>query len=150
MEAAVYDEFLAHFADLAAAQIVGDPMDEHVQLGPCARDDLRATVHEQVSQTLARGARLVTGGKFVERPGYFYEPTVVAGVLPGMEMFDEEVFGPAAALVRADEPRARAGARERLPLRARRQPLDARHRACGAAGSTHRNRQRLHQRNGSE
>ncbi len=102
VEAAVYDEFLAHFADLAAAQIVGDPMDEHVQLGPCARDDLRATVHEQVSQTLARGAQLVTGGKFVERPGYFYEPTVVAGVLPGMEMFDEEVFGPAAALVRAE------------------------------------------------
>jgi acyl-CoA reductase-like NAD-dependent aldehyde dehydrogenase len=103
VEAAVYDEFLSRFAQLAAAQIVGDPMEERVELGPCARDDLRATVHEQVSATIAGGARLVTGGKAIDRPGYFYEPTIVADVQPGMRMFDEEVFGPAAAVVRADD-----------------------------------------------
>jgi succinate-semialdehyde dehydrogenase / glutarate-semialdehyde dehydrogenase len=103
VEGAVYDEFLSRFAQLAAAQIVGDPMEERVELGPCARDDLRATVHEQVCQTLGRGARLVTGGKAIDRPGYFYEPTIVAEVLPGMRMFDEEVFGPAAAVVRAED-----------------------------------------------
>jgi acyl-CoA reductase-like NAD-dependent aldehyde dehydrogenase len=74
-----------------------------VQLGPCARDDLRKAVNEQISDTIERGARLVTGGRSIDRAGFFYEPTVVAGVLPGMRMFDEEVFGPAAAVVRAND-----------------------------------------------
>jgi succinate-semialdehyde dehydrogenase/glutarate-semialdehyde dehydrogenase len=103
VESAVYDEFLTRFAELARAQVVGDPMEEHVQLGPCARSDLRQTIGEQVAATLDRGARLVLGGKPVDRIGYFYEPTVVAEVVPGMPMFDEEVFGPAAAVVRAKD-----------------------------------------------
>jgi len=103
VEDSVYDDFLSRFAELAAAQIVGDPMEERVQLGPCARDDLRKAVHEQVSGTIECGARLVTGGRSIDRAGFFYEPTVVAGVLPGMPMFDEEVFGPAAAVVRAND-----------------------------------------------
>jgi succinate-semialdehyde dehydrogenase/glutarate-semialdehyde dehydrogenase len=74
-----------------------------VQIGPCARGDLRQTVHEQVSSTVESGARLVTGGKPVGIRGYFYEPTIVADVTPGMRMFDEEVFGPAAAVVRAED-----------------------------------------------
>ncbi|MBV9334203.1 MAG: NAD-dependent succinate-semialdehyde dehydrogenase, partial [Candidatus Eremiobacteraeota bacterium] len=102
VEAGVYDEFVRRFGQLASAQIVGDPLEDRVQLGPCAREDLRETVHAQVRQTLERGATLVCGGKEVERAGYFYEPTVVADVLPGMPMFDEEVFGPAAAVVRAE------------------------------------------------
>ncbi len=103
VEDSVYDDFLSRFAELTAAQVVGDPLEERVQLGPCARDDLRKAVHAQVGGTIAAGARLVTGGRFIERPGFFYEPTVVAGVLPGMRMFDEEVFGPAAAVVRAND-----------------------------------------------
>jgi succinate-semialdehyde dehydrogenase/glutarate-semialdehyde dehydrogenase len=103
VEDPVYDDFLSRFAELAAAQIVGDPMEERVQLGPCARDDLRKAVDEQISGTIERGARLVTGGRSIDRAGFFYEPTVVAGVLPGMRMFDEEVFGPAAAVVRAND-----------------------------------------------
>ncbi|MGA7200303.1 MAG: NAD-dependent succinate-semialdehyde dehydrogenase [Candidatus Cybelea sp.] len=103
VEDAVYDDFLSRFAELAAAQIVGDPMEERVQLGPCARYDLRKAVDEQISGTIERGARLVTGGRSIDRAGFFYEPTVVAGVLPGMRMFDEEVFGPAAAVVRAND-----------------------------------------------
>ncbi|HEX4013251.1 MAG TPA: NAD-dependent succinate-semialdehyde dehydrogenase [Candidatus Cybelea sp.] len=103
VEQTVYDEFLSRFAERAAAQIVGDPMNERTQLGPCARQDLRETIHEQVSSTLAAGARLLTGGHVVEGRGFFYEPTVVGGVEPGMAMFDEEVFGPAAAVVRASD-----------------------------------------------
>jgi acyl-CoA reductase-like NAD-dependent aldehyde dehydrogenase len=103
VEDAVYDEFLARFAELTGAQIVGDPMDERVQLGPCARADLRQSVDDQIRATVAAGARLVTGGRFIERPGFFYEPTVVSGVVPGAPMFDEEVFGPAAAVVRAND-----------------------------------------------
>jgi succinate-semialdehyde dehydrogenase/glutarate-semialdehyde dehydrogenase len=103
VEDGVYDEFVQRFAQLAGAQIVGNPMEDRVQLGPCAREDLRETVDGQVRATLERGAALVCGGKRLERAGFFYEPTVVAGVAPGMRMFDEEVFGPAAAVVRADD-----------------------------------------------
>jgi acyl-CoA reductase-like NAD-dependent aldehyde dehydrogenase len=103
VERGVYDEFLSRFVELAAAQIVGNPMDEEVQLGPCARSDLRETVHQQVTATLARGARLALGGKPIDGAGYFYEPTIVADVVAGMAMFEEEVFGPAAAVVRAND-----------------------------------------------
>jgi acyl-CoA reductase-like NAD-dependent aldehyde dehydrogenase len=103
VEGSVHDEFVRRFVELAGAQIIGNPMDERVQLGPCAREDLRQTVHAQVSATLDRGARLELGGKSLERSGFFYEPTVVSEVVPGMRMFDEEVFGPAAAVVRAKD-----------------------------------------------
>jgi len=101
VEDPVYDQFLERFGAIAGAQIVGNPMEERVQIGPCARADLRDTVGEQVRETLARGARLMTGGKAGAGPGFFYEPTVVADVVAGMRMFDEEVFGPAAAVIRA-------------------------------------------------
>jgi acyl-CoA reductase-like NAD-dependent aldehyde dehydrogenase len=103
VEDPVYDEFLARFADRTHEQVVGNPMEERVQIGPCARSDLRQTVHEQVSATIESGARLVLGGKPIGGKGYFYEPTIVADVTPGMKMFDEEVFGPAAAVVRAKD-----------------------------------------------
>jgi acyl-CoA reductase-like NAD-dependent aldehyde dehydrogenase len=103
VESPVYDEFLSRFVELAGAQVIGDPAVEGVQLGPCARQDLRQSVDEQVRATLARGADLALGGKAVARAGFFYEPTVLANVLPGMRMFDEEVFGPAAAVVRAND-----------------------------------------------
>jgi succinate-semialdehyde dehydrogenase/glutarate-semialdehyde dehydrogenase len=103
VEAGVYDEFAQRFAQAAGAQIVGNPMEDRVQLGPCAREDLRETMHQQVRATLEQGGTLVCGGRPLERVGFFYEPTVVAGVLPGMRMFDEEVFGPAAAVIRADD-----------------------------------------------
>lgn len=103
VEADVYDEFLSRFVELSAAQIVGDPMEERVALGPCAREDLRQTVHEQVQATLAGGARLALGGRPLDRAGYFYEPTIVSEVVAGTPMFEEEVFGPAAAVVRAND-----------------------------------------------
>jgi acyl-CoA reductase-like NAD-dependent aldehyde dehydrogenase len=103
VESAVYDGFLHRFVERARAQIVGNPMEETTQLGPCAREDLRQTVHEQVAATLERGADLALGGRLLQREGFFYEPTIVGGVLPGMRMFDEETFGPAAAVIRAKD-----------------------------------------------
>ncbi|HEY1655637.1 MAG TPA: NAD-dependent succinate-semialdehyde dehydrogenase [Candidatus Tumulicola sp.] len=97
----VYDEFVERFVTLAAAQRVGNPMDDGVALGPCARADLRAGVDAQVRDTVAGGARLNLGGKTIAGAGFFYEATIVSDVVPGMRMFDEEVFGPAAAIVRA-------------------------------------------------
>ncbi|HEY4433165.1 MAG TPA: NAD-dependent succinate-semialdehyde dehydrogenase [Candidatus Cybelea sp.] len=104
VEDRVYDEFLSRFVEKAAALVVGDPMEERTALGPCAREDLRQTIHQQVLGTVSAGGQLATGGKFVQRRGFFYEPTVVAGVEPGMAMFEEEVFGPAAAVIRATDP----------------------------------------------
>ncbi len=101
VEERVHDVFLAAFAAAANALRIGAPMDEATQLGPCARADLRETLHRQVHDSLGRGARLVCGGNVVERAGFFYEPTVVANVARGMRMFDEETFGPAAAVIRA-------------------------------------------------
>ena len=73
-----------------------------LQAAPCAplvRDDIRANLHRQVEETVAAGARLVCGGEVPGGPGWFYPPTLVAEVAPGMACFDEETFGPVAAIV---------------------------------------------------
>ena len=101
VEEPVYDRFVARFAEAAAAQHVGDPADDLTEIGPVARRDLRDTLERQVTQTVVDGGTIVTGGKPVDRAGFFFQPTVVADVTPGAPMFSEETFGPAAAVVRA-------------------------------------------------
>src|SRR5207302_1788991 len=66
-----------------------------------ARDDLRASLHRQVEESVKRGAQLLLGGRIPEGPGAFYPPTVLAAVNKGMPAFDEETFGPVAAVIRA-------------------------------------------------
>jgi succinate-semialdehyde dehydrogenase len=80
----------------------GDPLDPSSALGPMARADLRDELHAQVERTIASGARLLLGGQKIDGPGNFYAPTVLTGVQPGMSAFDEETFGPVAALTIAD------------------------------------------------
>ncbi len=89
------------FASEMAAKRTGDPLDPATLVGPLAREDLRRTVARQVEASVNRGARLLLGGKVPAGPGFFYPPTVLAGVRKGMPAFDEEVFGPAAAIVPA-------------------------------------------------
>jgi len=101
VEDGLYDRFVRGFAQAAAAQRVGNPMDAETQLGPCARRDLRDALERQVTQSVARGARIVTGGKPIAGNGFFFEPAIVADVGKGMPMFEEETFGPAAAVTRA-------------------------------------------------
>src|SRR5437764_15092045 len=79
---------------------VGDPFDPGTEVGPQARFDLRANLHRQVEESLERGAQLLLGGKLPEGPGAFYPPTVLAAVQTGSPAFDEEVFGPVAAVIR--------------------------------------------------
>jgi succinate-semialdehyde dehydrogenase/glutarate-semialdehyde dehydrogenase len=98
---AVADEFEERFVARMAARRMGDPLDEANDLGPQARRDLRDDLHDQVRRSVAQGARLALGGAAPEGPGAFYPPTVLTGVVPGMPAFDEEVFGPVAAVVRA-------------------------------------------------
>ncbi len=105
VEDSVYDAFVDRFVRIAGAQKLGNPMEESSELGPVARADLMKTLHEQVRGTVDAGATLLLGGRPVDEPGNFYQPTIAGGVRPGMRMFDEETFGPAAAVVRAKDER---------------------------------------------
>ncbi|MBC5815071.1 MAG: NAD-dependent succinate-semialdehyde dehydrogenase [Candidatus Eremiobacteraeota bacterium] len=102
VEQSVYEDFTTKFAAAAAAQVLGDPLDQKTELGPVARDDLRDALAKQISASVSAGARIVTGGKAVERKGFFYEATILADVTPSMAVFREETFGPAAAVMQAE------------------------------------------------
>jgi succinate-semialdehyde dehydrogenase/glutarate-semialdehyde dehydrogenase len=94
-------EFTERFVARMRDKRVGDPLQEDTEVGPLARHDLREALHEQVSASVRNGARVVTGGKIPEGPGAFYPPTVLTDVAPGMPAYDEELFGPVAAIVGA-------------------------------------------------
>lgn len=81
----------------------GDPLDPNTKLGPMARDDLRAHVHQQVRETVAKGAILRLGGNLPKERGYYYPPTVLTHVRPGMPAFDDEIFGPVFAITIATD-----------------------------------------------
>ncbi|MEK6777662.1 MAG: NAD-dependent succinate-semialdehyde dehydrogenase [bacterium] len=100
---AAADEFLGLFRKSMESLIVGDPLNEKTQVGPQAREDLMRELHSQVEKSIGMGARLITGGKPLDRPGYFYPPTILEDVRPGMPAFDQELFGPVAAVVRAKD-----------------------------------------------
>ncbi|MCZ2860111.1 NADP-dependent succinic semialdehyde dehydrogenase [Blastococcus sp. VKM Ac-2987] len=98
----VAEEFTRLFAEKIGALTVGDPMDPDTQIGPLATESGVQDVEEYVEDARAKGASVVVGGARVERPGWFYEPTLVSGVTPEMRMHSEEVFGPVAALYTVD------------------------------------------------
>jgi acyl-CoA reductase-like NAD-dependent aldehyde dehydrogenase len=100
---AVAERFTALFVQGARALKVGDPLAEGTQVGPLARADLRHAIHDQVQRAVAAGAQLLTGGHALPGDGYFYAPTVLGNVRPGMAVFDEETFGPAAAVIVAQD-----------------------------------------------
>lgn len=90
----ILDEFLRLINIEIDKLKIGNPLNEGVQVGPLARADLREEIHYQVEQTLKQGATLLRGGKFIEGDGYFYEPTIITNLKPGMNLYDEESFGP--------------------------------------------------------
>jgi succinate-semialdehyde dehydrogenase/glutarate-semialdehyde dehydrogenase len=96
----IADEFVAEFLANTKELVVGDPTDPATTIGPMARGNLRAELHDQVQRTVQNGGRVVLGGNIVDGPGYFYEPTIIDHVAPGQAAFDEETFGPVAAIVR--------------------------------------------------
>ncbi|CAL1241847.1 NAD-dependent succinate-semialdehyde dehydrogenase [Candidatus Methylocalor cossyra] len=109
--AAIADEFLARFQRRVEALTVGDPSREDTDLGPLARADLRATLHRQVEDSIRAGAQPLTGCRKLDGPGFFYMPSILDQVGPGMPAHDEELFGPVAAIVRVrDEDQALAAA----------------------------------------
>ena len=103
LERPIADAFTAKYVEAVGRVKAGDPLDPATTIGPIARADLRDGVHDQVERSIAAGARLLAGGRTIDGPGHFYQPTVLADVRPGMAAFDEEVFGPVAALVVAED-----------------------------------------------
>ncbi|MEG9438401.1 aldehyde dehydrogenase family protein [Edaphobacter sp. HDX4] len=99
----IADAFEEQFVEAAQTIKVGDPTNEATQMGPVARTDLRDTLHKQVQDSVSAGAVLLCGGKPVPGKGAFYTPTVLSQVKPGMRAFDEETFGPVAAIMRAPD-----------------------------------------------
>ncbi len=98
----VHKAFTEQVVALMSAKRAGDPLGgTDPDLGPMARRDLRDDLHAQVQRTVQSGARLVLGGEVPAGKGWFYPPTLLDGVRPGMAAFDEETFGPVAALVAA-------------------------------------------------
>ncbi len=103
VQEAVYDAFLGRFKKAMAALVVGDPLDEATQVGPQAREDLMRELHDQVEDAVAAGAEIMLGGSPLKRRGYFYPPTILAGVRHGMRAYHEEMFGPVAAVIRVSD-----------------------------------------------
>ena len=99
----IYNEFEKLFVEKMKSKKMGDPMDENNHIGPQARKDLRDELHEQVLESIAKGAKVLLGGKIPEEKGAYYPPTVLSNVKPGMPAYEEELFGPVAALIKAKD-----------------------------------------------
>lgn len=103
----VTEKNFEHFEKLILQHVrslnMGDPRDRRYNLGPIARADLRYQLHDQVMRTVSKGGKLLYGGTVPSGHGFFYPPTVLTEVKPGMPAFNEEVFGPVVALIRAQD-----------------------------------------------
>jgi succinate-semialdehyde dehydrogenase/glutarate-semialdehyde dehydrogenase len=99
VEAPIYKDFKAELAKRFRELTVGDPMQESTDIGPLARIDLAEELEEQMKKSIEVGAELLLGGK---RDGAIFHPTILAGVKPGMPVFDEETFGPLATITKVD------------------------------------------------
>ncbi len=98
----IADAFERRFTELMAGLKVGDPMDPATDVGPLATADVLRSLEAQVNETVAMGARVLLGGKRLDRRGFFFAPTVLANIPPGSPAQRDELFGPVASLFRAD------------------------------------------------
>jgi len=101
VDADLAETFTRRFAERMAALVVGDPLDTATQVGPVVSAAAVQALEAQLADALAQGARVVTGGTRLPRPGYYFAPTVVIGVIPAMRLAAEEVFGPIAPVLAA-------------------------------------------------
>lgn len=98
----VLEPFLEAMRREMESLTVGDPTQDETQIGPIAREDLLAELHDQVQRSLSAGARLVCGGERLNREGFYYAPTILRDVSRENPAFQEELFGPVAAVVAAE------------------------------------------------
>ncbi len=103
LEQSIADEYTGRYIEEVESLTIGDPSDEDTDIGPLAREDLRDDVHNQVERAQEDGAVVRAGGRHRDGAGYYYEPTVLDGVAAGSVAFDEEIFGPVASMIVADD-----------------------------------------------
>lgn len=99
----IVEDFTKKFLDNWNLAKVGDPMDENTDVGPLASENILNEVVRQIKDSVDMGARIIAGGKPLEAKGFYLEPTVITEVKKGMPVYDEEVFGPVAAIIVADD-----------------------------------------------
>jgi len=105
VDAALVETFTEQFKQtIEQGLLAGDPMKAETTLAPMARQDLLDELHQQVMKSVEMGAKIVTGGYQLDRPGAYYAPTILTNVSSGMPAFDEEFFGPVAIILKASEP----------------------------------------------
>ena len=95
----VVEKFTKLFVENTQAEVVGDPLDAKTTVGPLVRDSQRQALAKQVDDAKGKGGKILTGGNFVDRDGFFYAPTIISGVNHEMDVVREEVFGPAAPII---------------------------------------------------
>ena len=98
-----YDAFVDAYAEKFGAIEMGDPNEKDTKLGPMVSEDQRDKLHKQVKASVDKGARIVVGGEVPDRTGWFYPATVLADVAPGQPAYDDELFGPAASIIKAKD-----------------------------------------------
>lgn len=98
----VYDEFVDAFTAGFRSLVVGDPTEEATDVGPLATEQGRTDLEELVDDAVGKGAKVLIGGSRVDRPGWFYEPTILADITEEMDIYSAEAFGPVAALYRVE------------------------------------------------
>lgn len=98
-----YDAFVERYTEAMKAIQPGDPMNSDTQLGPMSRTELRDDLHEQVQESVKKGAKILCGGKIPDTDGAWYPATVLVNVEPGQPAYDDELFGPVASIIRAKD-----------------------------------------------
>lgn len=99
----IYKKFEELFVHKMKSKKMGDPFDESNHLGPQARVDLRDELHDQVKNSIDKGAKLLVGGEIPQMKGAYYPPTVLSNVSAGMPAYDDEIFGPVASLIKVKD-----------------------------------------------
>ncbi len=102
----IADEFLRKFKDKLSKLVVGDPMDPATQLGPLSSEEAAVQLEDQVSRSVKGGAKVLLGGKRVDRAGAFMQPTILTDLKPGIAAYHEELFGPVASFYRVKDEQA--------------------------------------------
>ena len=104
VERPIYKRFLDALVEAMQKLKVGNLFEPDTMIGPLARDDLRDHLHRQVQESVAAGAQVVIGGEPLPGPGFFYPPTILVRLKRGMPAYEEELFGPVAAVLPANDP----------------------------------------------
>jgi succinate-semialdehyde dehydrogenase/glutarate-semialdehyde dehydrogenase len=110
VDASVIADFESRVGEAVAALTIGDPLSDETKIGPLAKPSFVDDIDTQVQESIAMGARLITGGHRIDGPGNYYAPTVLADVTREMPVFNQETFGPVMAIVKAN------GAQEAIDL----------------------------------